>query len=470
MGIGIGFKNRKTLFWIIGLGFLIAFTFFVIFPKIRSGLKAATNKKVSVKVIQAKSVEVFPSIESTGSIEPEEKLELYFKVPGRLDKTFAEEGDRVKQGKLLASLEKFSLEQEKNRYEASLDSAKANLKLAGEKYEKAKKGVEARFIEIKKQTELVHKYKEEYEKAKKTYEAKEAVVKDGGLSQEELNVSRVEVVSRSAAYENAKRDLEIFQIGMRDSDIKDSGFEIPKTESKRLTVLKEIGTKIEKAEVEVASASVRSTEALLTSAKQNLKEADLYSPMDGTIIRKLKTRGEILNGASAQGQAVFNIAKVDKVFAVYNVSEKDSVHIQKGLNVEVTADIFEDKKFEGVVSRIQEFIEEKTHTLQVSAKISNQDHLLKPGMFVRTKTFKGKKEKVIEIPRSAYTEASEKEGFVFVVRNKIAYKVSVTLHETKGETLLISKGIQEDEFVVVDGISRLKEGSEVEIEESKNAP
>ncbi|RHX91643.1 efflux RND transporter periplasmic adaptor subunit [Leptospira yasudae] len=462
--------KNKILFGVIGIFGLTVFSFVVIFPRIKSTIRSDANRKVSVKVTRAKAVEIAPSIESSGSIEPEEKLDLYFKVPGRLDRVFVEEGDRVKQGKLLASLEKFNFEQEKNRYEASLDSAKANLRLAQEKYEKAKKGIEARFIEIKKQTELVHKYKEEYEKAKRTYEAKEAVVKDGGLSQEELNASRVEMISKATTFENGKRDLEIQQIGMRDSDIKESGFEIPKTESKRLHVLKEIGTKIEKAEMDVASASVRSTEALLTSAKQNLKESDLYSPIDGTLIRKFKTKGEILNGASAQGQAVFTVAKVDKVFAVYNVSEKDSVNIQKGLNVEVTADIFENKKFAGTVARIQEFIDEKTHTVQVSTKVSNESHSLKPGMFVRTKTFQGKKEKMIEIPRTCFIESSEKEGFVFVIRDKFAYKVGITLRETLGESLLVSTGLQEGDIIVTDGISRLKEGSEVEIDESKIGP
>ncbi|RHX84745.1 efflux RND transporter periplasmic adaptor subunit [Leptospira stimsonii] len=469
----MSFKNGKKdrlIFGVIGVFGLIVFSAFVIFPRIKNSIRSDAYRKVPVKVVIANTVEIAPSIESTGSIEPEEKLDLYFKVPGRLDKLFVEEGDRVKQGKLLASLEKFNFDQEKNRYEASLDSSKANLRLAQEKYEKAKRGVEARFIEIKKQAELVHKYKEEYEKAKKTYEAKEAVVKDGGLSQEELNVSRVEMISRSTAYENGKRDLEILQIGMRDSDIKEAGFEIPKTESKKLSILKEIGTKIEKAEMDVASASVRSTDALLTSAKQNLKESDLFSPIDGILIRKFKTRGEILSGASAQGQAVFTVAKMDKVFAVYNVSEKDSVNIQKGLNVEVVADIFENKKFSGSVARIQEFIDEKTHTLQVSAKVSNENHSLKPGMFVRTKTFQGRKEKMIEIPRSCFTESSEKEGFVFVIRGKFAYRVNVTIKETLGDSLLVSTGIHEGDMVVTDGISRLKEGSEVEIEQSKKEP
>ncbi|MEI7013675.1 efflux RND transporter periplasmic adaptor subunit [Leptospira licerasiae] len=467
----VGKFHPKILLLLGGFIFFISALAWSVIPKFKNGgLSITPPKKITVKVASIKSVEVSPSIEAAGVIEPEEKIDLFFKVPGRIEKVYVEEGEKVSRGQKLASLEKYSFEQERKRQEANLDSAIAQLKLSEEKFEKAKKQIQAKFIEIKKQTELVGRYREEYEKAKRTFEAKEAVFKEGAISQEELNTSRIETIARSTAYENGKRDLDIISLGMTDSDIRESGQPVPKTDAARLNILKEINTKIEKAETEVAKAAVRSTETLLNKALQDLKESDLYSPMDGTIMQKLKSRGDVLNGASGQGQAVLAVAKIDNIFAVYNVNEKDSVRIKKGLDVEVIADVLPDKLFKGEIVRVQPYIVEKTHTLQVSAKVSNKEVKLRPGMFVRTRTFEGDKIKVFEIPRISFIESTDKEGSIFVIREGKAFKIQVKIKETRGDNIYLSEGPNESDAVVIEGNSRLKEGSEVEIEEDPPNP
>ncbi|MGJ4787378.1 efflux RND transporter periplasmic adaptor subunit [Leptospira koniambonensis] len=460
--------NGKTLFlssvFLLFAAILLSF----LVPKISGTFKDSNVKRPSVKTIEIQKKMVSPSIESSGVVDPEEKVEVYFKVPGRIEKVYVDEGDHASKGKLLASLEKFQLEQEKKRFEANLDSSKAQVKLAEEKYEKARRQVEAKYIEVRKQSELVNKYKEEYEKSKKTYEAKDIVFKEGGLSSEEINSARVEMIARMTAYENGKRDFEIVSIGMRDDDIKAAGLKVPANDSAKLAIMMDLNTKIEKAEVEVARASYRSNESLLNSAKQNLREADLYSPMEGFVIKKYKTRGDVISGSSVQGQAVVLVAKLETIYAVFNVSEKDSVRVKKGLEVDISIDVLPEVKYKGIVSKIQPYIEEKTHTLQVSAKVDNKGNKLKPGMFLRTRTYAGEQIPMFEIPRSGFTETGDKEGFVFVIKDKRAYKVTVEVSETRGELILISAGLQEGDQVVVEGVSRLKEGIEVDVLKSED--
>lgn len=57
----------------------------------------------------------------------------------------------------------------------------------------------------------------------------------------------------------------------------------------------------------------------------------------------------------------------------------------------------------------------------------------------------------------------------FVIKDQRAYKVTVEVSETRGESILVSAGLQEGDHVVVEGVSRLKEGIEVDVLRSEGS-
>ena len=122
------------------MGCLIVFIF--IFGSIISNKKKMmeTNKdsinqkhpSINAAVLLLKPAEIKDCINLPGSIEPWTRLELKTKVDGAIEKIFVKQGDNVKKGDILFSIEK-------NDYLIALQRAKAANKLALAEYKRNKK-------------------------------------------------------------------------------------------------------------------------------------------------------------------------------------------------------------------------------------------------------------------------------------------------------------------------------------------
>jgi membrane fusion protein (multidrug efflux system) len=102
---------------------------------------AATAVPVTVALVTAKDIR--PTASFTGRVEGVDKVDLRARVSGFLEKTPFKEGQDVKPGDLLFSMEK-------GQYQAAVDQAQGNL-------EAAEAALSLATIEVKRQTDLVAK-------------------------------------------------------------------------------------------------------------------------------------------------------------------------------------------------------------------------------------------------------------------------------------------------------------------------
>ncbi|MCD6521601.1 efflux RND transporter periplasmic adaptor subunit [Candidatus Calescamantes bacterium] len=122
---------RKPIF----LAFLL-----VLFPSLMFGFGFRRERreimekevKVPVKVEKVKRGEIKKTIDTYGNILPYKRIIIYSKVPGVLERLYFDEGDRVKEGELLAEIEHEELE-------LRIKSLKASLKMAEIELERIKK-------------------------------------------------------------------------------------------------------------------------------------------------------------------------------------------------------------------------------------------------------------------------------------------------------------------------------------------
>ncbi|MCE9501985.1 MAG: efflux RND transporter periplasmic adaptor subunit, partial [Leptospira sp.] len=254
-------------------------------------------------------------------------------------------------------------------------------------------------------------------------------------------------------------DFEIVNLGMRDEDISRAGYKIPKKKEEKEKVLREINTKIEKAEMEVAEGTVKSHESQMEATRILLKECTLYSPMDGVVARKYKSRGEMINGGAGQSsQAILTLVYMDEVYGVFNIPEQDSPVIKNRMKVNFTADIFPEKVFSGSIVQVSPLIDPKTHTVEVKAVIPNNKKKLKPGMFIRANIVTGEPENMILLQNTALLPKEGDSAFVFVIRENQVFKAEVKTGKKYGEKLEIKEGLREGDVVVLEKISQLREG------------
>jgi multidrug efflux pump subunit AcrA (membrane-fusion protein) len=108
---------------------------------------------------------------------------------------------------------------------------------------------------------------------------------------------------------------------------------------------------------------------------------------------------------------------IDKVYAEFNIIEKDLPKVALGQKVDVFADAYPTKSFNGTVDRISPVIEGRSRTQTIKVELDNKENLLKPGMFVRALIYTYEKKDVIVVPASALKK-KEADYFAYVVHKE----------------------------------------------------
>ena len=110
---------------------------------------------------------------------------------------------------------------------------------------------------------------------------------------------------------------------------------------------------IAKAELDAAKYSVKSAEAALAEAQENLTKTSIYSPMTGTVSMLLVEKGERVVGAQMMtGTEMMRIADLDRMEVMVEVNENDIVSVNMKDTALIEVDAFLGQKFKGIVTEI----------------------------------------------------------------------------------------------------------------------
>ncbi len=416
----------------------------------------------NTKALKIKLVTKTPSISLSGIIEPLEQVEVYSKVSGRIERFFVTEGEKIEENQKLAKIDNLSLILETRRQQAALAAANAQLRLAREKYGYAKRNLDVRLNEADKRTLSYEKTKEDYVRAEEIYDKKKELLEAEAISEEELEAAKADFIAKESFFNIAKRDKQIAMVGLKNKDIEKAGVEIPEDKEEKIEVLRNINTRVERSEVNVAEKNRRQSAVQLQSTRVMLKESTLYSPIEGVVARINKSVGELLDsGGTSNTKSIMTLVYIKEVYAAFFINEEDTKIVKEELAVNVKTDIYPDRIFEGKVEIVSPIIDPKTHTTQIKVLLDNEDLTLKPGMFVRLEIITGEPEKVVVIPYSAVQPAEENEGFVFLIKDKIIYKTKVKLGKKEDDNIVILEGLKETDIIAIANLNKLRDGMQV---------
>ena len=132
----------------------------------------------------------------------------------------------------------------------------------------------------------------------------------------------------------------------------------------------------------VAEANSKSARSQLEAAQKNLSLANIYSPIDGTVLSRNVSEGQTV-ASSINTPTLFSIAKNLKQMQVRAaVDEADIGNVRKGQRVTFTVDAFPDNTFSGTLEeiRLQPAVSANVVTYTTIINTSNDDLKLKPGM------------------------------------------------------------------------------------------
>jgi len=114
--------------------------------------------------------------------------------------------------------------------------------------------------------------------------------------------------------------------------------------------------------------------------KKPTDHVTIYAPMGGIVVEKLKQQGDRVK----IGERIYAIADLSKVWVMLDAYESDLDWIRYGQHVEIITEAYSGKDtLIGRISKVDDFLTEKTRTVRVRVNVDNPRALLKPGMFVR---------------------------------------------------------------------------------------
>jgi len=234
--------------------------------------------------------------------------------------------------------------------------------------------------------------------------------------------------------------------------------------------------KIAKAEKASAEFSVKSSEASLKEANENLIKTTVYSPMTGTISRLAVELGERVIGANMMtGTEVLRVADLNRMEVVVDVNENDIIRIKVGDTATVEVDAYIDRDFTGVVTEIANSA--KTLVATTSDQVTNfevrvlilresyEDLIsgtnsspFRPGMSASVDILTSRKANTLTVPIQAVTTRTD----TTLTAAEAAQEIRTLVFVSDGTRALardVKTGIQDN--VNIEILSGLTEGEDV---------
>jgi HlyD family secretion protein len=248
------------------------------------------DESIAVTTEKVQKRNLTEMVSANGKIQPEVEVKISSDVSGEIVDLFVKEGDHVKKGDLLCKINPLIYESNSSRMVAMLNGSKANLANAKARLEQIK----AAFVNSE----------ASYQRNKKLFE-------QGAISQSDFDVSK-------ATYEGAKADVK----GAEDN-------------------------------VDAAEYNVKSTEASLKEANDNLAKTNIYSPVNGTVSKLNKEKGErVVGTAQMEGTEIMRLANLNEMEVSVDVNENDIVRVHNGDTSLIEVDAYIERKFKGIVTEI----------------------------------------------------------------------------------------------------------------------
>jgi HlyD family secretion protein len=163
---------------------------------------------------------------------------------------------------------------------------------------------------------------------------------------------------------------------------------------------------------ENAKSGVVNAKANLDLARQSLEDATVKAPSEGTVITKNVSEGTVIAGATSSvsgGTTIVQMAdlSVVRIRAFFNESDIGNIHPGEPANV--TVDAYPDRRFGGVVQKIepQAVVQQNVTMFPVLVNLDNKDRLLRPGMNGEVSVLIDEVDNVIAVPNDAIKNPRE---------------------------------------------------------------
>jgi multidrug efflux system membrane fusion protein len=227
------------------------------------------------------------------------------------------------------------------------------------------------------------------------------------------------------------------------------------------------------ATVNSLAAAIQADQAAIENARVQLGYTTIVSPIDGRTGIRHVDKGNIVHAADAGGLVV--ITQLEPISVIFTLAQDVLPQVAAAeatgvpLNVSAFARDGTTELGQGVLELVDNQIDQTTGTIRLKARFANPTRSLWPGEFVNARLQVGTVHDGL-IVDSRVVQRGPKGIFAYVIKpdDSVEMRLIEPGQDYHGQTL-VTKGLNANERVVVDGQMRLQAGSKVDTR-SQDAP
>ena len=354
-------KKKRT--WII-LGIVAVVVIGGIYLATRpSGQANASQSLANAQTATVTQTTLVTSVDSTGSIMPEAKLDLSFGTSGTVDEVKVAVGDQVKQGDVLATLDSTELQRAVTQAEqsyllqqltysetvqadpsdvaiarASYNSALAAYNAARQDYNNLADKEAVQCSSLTSAKAALERAQVAYDRIANDHQASQYLSGDWGPFQNVVNG----LTNAQAAYEQAVANCNITKLSLNDSSLRSAEAQLQNAK----TSLDNLISPRRETQIQ-AAAALEQARLSVEQAKRSLAAAAIIAPFDGVI-----TAVNIIAGGSSGSSTALSIADTSRLHVDVLVDETEIANVKVGQEAQVTLDALSGITLTGIVNNI----------------------------------------------------------------------------------------------------------------------
>ncbi|HEY3836376.1 MAG TPA: efflux RND transporter periplasmic adaptor subunit [Bryobacteraceae bacterium] len=354
-----------------------------------------------------------------GNITPVTEAYIYARSAGYVKKRYADFGDRVREGQLLAEIDSPELDSQVVQARAAVTQAESLAAQARAQLEN---------------------------------------------QQAQANLARV-------TWDRYRNLAARGAIARQDADQQETNFSTSQA-----------GVKAAQSSVAAADENVKAARANVDRLAELQGFEKVYAPFTGVLTARNFDVGALISAAgSTQGMTagissgeMFRLARFDVLRILVDVYQEDAPWIKPGQTGDVTVQEFPDRKFAGRITRTANSVNVTSRTMLTEIQISNPDLVLLPGMYAQVRMSRSAAKPALLIPGDTIVTGNHGlqvailedvlpvEGQASGARTpgaKRVHFVNVQVGRDDGEQIEVKSGLQGWEYVVVNPGDVVQEGA-----------
>ena len=275
----------------------------------------------------------------------------------------------------------------------------------------------------------------------------------------DLAQARAVLAQSVATYNNSLVDLQRNQKLLEESAI-----------AEQLVTTQAATVRANEATCAANEAAIYACQAALRTAQENLDDTRIYAPMSGQLGVDDVAVGTFVSAGQTN---LVTIGAPDPIFAQFSISEADYLHFMTVQNmqsdhnpIDVTITLSDGKEypFSGRIVEVDRELANSTGSLIMKALFPNPSGLLMPGMFARIKLSGEVIPNAVLVPQRAVQQLLGKSFVMVVGKENKSEARTVELGDQVGSYFVVNSGINVSDTVVVEGLTNLREGVDLEVQ------